>query len=115
MGYIRPPWCLNQFDRTDMPCECLSQKRDIFCIGKTNERVDIIDGQKHHNDYNFCVRSDAKGITRFRFNIDDISLVTQMLLTARSEACELFNLHWFFDKAFTIDDDNQLRVLPAPK
>lgn len=112
MNLHRPPWCLDRFNGPDTECECLAQKSDTFCIGKTGERVDYIDGQKHENDHNFCVRSDAKGVTHFRLNTGDIDLITHILLTAKSASTDKFNLHWYFRRAFVIDEDQQLRILP---
>lgn len=111
LEFHRPPWCVDRFNSHEEECECRDQKADTFCIGKTRERVDIIDGQKHHNDHNFCIRSGAKGVTHFRFNMGDISLITQMLLTARSHSRDKFNLHWFFRRAFSVDEDNQLKII----
>lgn len=77
----------------DAECECLWHDRtNTFCSGKTPERVDVIDGEEHTNDYQFCIITGHRGWEKHRFNKYDFSLAAKATFAGLADCFESMNL-----------------------
>ena len=91
----------------DSECHCIwHDHTETFCIGKTPERLDIVDGEEHQNDFQFCIITNLRGWSKHRFNSADVDLVAKAMFAGMSECNERLNLHWYLSfQQFHMDGD----------
>lgn len=88
----------------DTECSCLYHDHtQTFCLGRTPERVDVVDGEEHVNDYQFCIITHLRGWAKRRFNKHDMSLVTKAMLAGLSTCNEQLNLAWYIEQDFHME------------
>ena len=88
-------------------CSCIwHDHTQTFCIGKTPERVDVVDGEEHINNFEFCIITNHRGHHKYRFNKADMDLVAKAMLAGIATCNERLNLHWYLEwQEFHMDGD----------
>lgn len=82
----------------DKECGCIwHDHTETFCIGGIPERLDIINGKEHRNDFQFCIITELRGHNKCLFNKSDMDLVAKAMLAGIATCNDQLNLHWYLE------------------